>query len=174
MATAVNGPVPAPTLRWREGDTVTLRVTNRLPRDLDPLAWDHLPADMDGVPGLSFDGIAPGETFIYRFAVRQSGTYWYHSHSGFQEQTGLYGPLSSRRARRAFPRTREHVVLLSDWTDAIPAHLCEAQEDERLLQLQRADGGTSYATAQRKGLQDTFANRRMWNRMRMDPSDLLT
>jgi len=91
-ATTVNGSVPAPLLRWREGDTVTLRVTNRLPVT-SSIHWHGilLPFQMDGVPGLTYSGIAPGETFTYRFDVNQSGTYWYHSHSGFQEQTGLYG-----------------------------------------------------------------------------------
>ena len=94
VATAVNGSVPAPVLRWREGETVTLRVTNRLPVT-SSIHWHGvlLPAGMDGVPGLSFGGIQPGETFTYRFDVKQSGTYWYHSHSRFQEQTGLYGPI---------------------------------------------------------------------------------
>ena len=93
-ATAVNGLVPGPTLRWREGDTVTLAVTNRLD-ETTSIHWHgiRVPAEMDGVPGLSFPGIAPGETFVYRFPVRQSGTYWYHSHSRFQEQTGQYGAL---------------------------------------------------------------------------------
>lgn len=81
MATTVNGSIPAPILRWREGDTVTLRVTNRLDEDTS-IHWHGilLPTGMDGVPGLSFPGIRPGETFTYRFQVRQSGTYWYHSH----------------------------------------------------------------------------------------------
>ena len=90
MATTVNGSLPAPTLRLREGDTVTIRVTNRL-RESTSIHWHGIiiPYQMDGVPGLSFNGIAPGETFTYRFTVRQSGSYWYHSHSGMQEQTGL-------------------------------------------------------------------------------------
>jgi FtsP/CotA-like multicopper oxidase with cupredoxin domain len=93
-ATAVNGLVPARTLRWREGDTVTLSVTNRL-KDTTSIHWHGIrtPSDMDGVPGLSFPGVAPGETFVYRFPVRQSGTYWYHSHGRFQKQTGQYGAL---------------------------------------------------------------------------------
>jgi len=94
VATAINGSVPAPILRWREGDTVTLNVTNRLPAS-SSIHWHGmiLPARMDGVPGISFDGIAPGQTFTYRFKVGQTGTYWYHSHSGFQEQTGMYGAI---------------------------------------------------------------------------------
>ena len=91
--------VPGPTLRWREGDTVTLAVRNRL-KHATSIHWHgvRVPADMDGVPGLSFTGIAPGETFHYRFPVKQNGTYWYHSHSGFQEQTGLIGASLSIRA----------------------------------------------------------------------------
>jgi FtsP/CotA-like multicopper oxidase with cupredoxin domain len=89
MATALNGQVPGPLLRWREGDTVTVRLKNRLAVPTS-LHWHGVivPSDMDGVPGLSFAGIAPGETFEYRFRVNQSGTYWYHSHSRFQEQVG--------------------------------------------------------------------------------------
>ena len=91
-ATAINGQIPAPILRWREGDTVTLVVTNRL-SDPTSIHWHGVrtPSPMDGVPGLSFPGIPPGQTFVYRFRVHQSGTYWYHSHSAFQEQTGVYG-----------------------------------------------------------------------------------
>ena len=94
IATTVNGRLPAPLLRWREGDVITLRVSNRLSTPTS-IHWHGMivPADMDGVPGLSFDGIGPGETYVYRFKVNQSGTYWYHSHSRFQEQTGLYGPI---------------------------------------------------------------------------------
>jgi FtsP/CotA-like multicopper oxidase with cupredoxin domain len=114
VATAVNGQLPGPVLRWREGDTVTLRVTNRLPVR-SSIHWHGilLPAAMDGVPGLSFPGIDPGETYVYRFPVQQSGTYWYHAHSGFQEQTGLYGPIVIEP--RAAPRQhaeRDYTVLL--------------------------------------------------------------
>ena len=115
--------LPGPVLRWRQGDTVTLRVTNTSPRaDLDPLARHPLALDMDGVPGLSFRGIAPGETFTYRIPLlAQSGTYWYHSHSGFQEQTGLYGALIVEpQAGYARKFDRDYVVLLSDWTDDDP------------------------------------------------------
>ena len=93
-ATGINGQIPAPILRWREGDIVTLAVTNRL-SEPSSIHWHgvRVPSPMDGVPGLSFRGIAPGETYVYRFPVHQSGTYWYHSHSDSQEQTGVYGPL---------------------------------------------------------------------------------
>ena len=94
IATTINGSIPAPTLHLREGDTVTIRVTNRL-REASSIHWHGiiLPYQMDGVPGISFAGIAPGETFTYRFRLEQSGTYWYHSHSGMQELTGMYGAI---------------------------------------------------------------------------------
>src|SRR5262245_31581685 len=93
-ALAINGSIPGPQLRWREGDTVTMRVANRLDEDTS-IHWHGIlvPAGMDGVPGLSFHGIRPRETFTYEFQVKQAGTYWYHSHSGFQEQRGVYGPI---------------------------------------------------------------------------------
>ena len=118
-ATTVNGGVPGPLLRMREGTTVNLRVSNRL-RVPTSIHWHGivLPFRMDGVPGLSFDGIAPGESFLYRFQLRQSGTYWYHSHSGFQEQNALYGPLVIEPAGpERYPTDRDYVVMLNDWTD---------------------------------------------------------
>ena len=124
-ATTINGGIPGPTLRWREGDTVTLKITNLLP-ETSSIHWHGLllPYQMDGVPGLSFDGIKPGETFTYQFPVVQNGTYWYHSHSGFQEQTGLYGSIIID-PKTPYPHTvdREQVVLLSDWSDEDPQQL---------------------------------------------------
>src|SRR5262249_35104310 len=111
-------PDPAPILRWREGDTLTLAVTNRL-SEPSSIHWHGIrtPAPMDGVPGLSFPGIPPGETFVYRFPVRQSGTYWYHSHSGFQEQTGVYAPIVILpKGGYAQGFDRDYVVMLSGWT----------------------------------------------------------
>ena len=122
MAQTINGSIPGPLLRWREGDTVTLRVANQLDEDTS-IHWHGiiLPANMDGVPGLSFHGIRPRESYTYRFDVRQSGTYWYHSHSGFQEQRGVYGPLViDPREPDPIAFDREHVILLSDWTDENP------------------------------------------------------
>ena len=114
--------MPAPILRWREGDTVTLTVTNRLSEPTS-IHWHGIrpPHAMDGVPGLSFPGIAPGETFTYRFPVRQSGTYWYHSHSAFRSRPGSTAPIVIEprgRLRAAFDR--DYVVMLSDWTDESP------------------------------------------------------
>ncbi|HMM58205.1 MAG TPA: copper resistance system multicopper oxidase [Rudaea sp.] len=181
MATTVNGLLPGPTLRWREGDTVTLRVTNRL-RVPTSIHWHGiiLPADMDGVPGLSFRGIAPGETFVYRFPVRQSGTYWYHSHSGFQEQIGLYGSLVIDPAGfdpiRSDPirAEREYVVMLNDWTDenpsAIFAHLKKMSDYYNRGEPTARD---FFDDVSRVGLKQALASRKMWNQMRMSPRDLV-
>ena len=130
-AITVNGSLPAPILRWREGTTVNLRVSNQLPVDSihghqTSIHWHGilLPANMDGVPGMSFNGIHRGETYHYRFNVRQAGTYWYHSHSAFQEQAGLYGALVIDAAEpETFSYDRDYVVMLSDWTDLDPVAL---------------------------------------------------
>jgi FtsP/CotA-like multicopper oxidase with cupredoxin domain len=120
VALAVNGSSPGPTLRWREGDAITIAVTNRLSEPTS-IHWHgmRIPAEMDGVPGLSYAGIPPGATFVYKFEVKQSGTYWYHSHTKLQELQGLLGAIVIE-PRRADPVTfdREYAVLLSDWTDA--------------------------------------------------------
>ncbi len=180
-AVTVNGRLPAPLLRWKEGSTVTLRVRNDLPRGSihgpdTSIHWHGilLPANMDGVPGMSFDGIRPGESYLYRFRVRQSGTYWYHSHSGYQEQGGLYGPLVIDPAGpEPHPSDREHVLLLSDWTDMDPADLFArlkkmASHDNR---YQRTVGDF-LRDAEADGLRATLADRGAWGRMRMTPTDL--
>ena len=174
-AVAINGQVPAPTLRFREGDTVTIRVTNRL-RTTTALHWHGLilPADMDGVPGVSFAGIAPGETFTYHFKVNQSGTYWYHAHARFQEQVGLYGSIviDPRNGERHVAQ-REHVILFSDWTDLDPEHIY------RTLKLQsdyfnrgKRTAGDFIRDARSQGVRATLAERQMWGAMRMQPTDL--
>jgi FtsP/CotA-like multicopper oxidase with cupredoxin domain len=174
-ATAVNGQVPGPQLRWREGDTVTVRVKNRLAVPTS-LHWHGVlvPADMDGVPGLSFAGIPPGETFEYRFRVNQSGTYWYHSHSRFQEQVGLYGPIviEPRRGER-HAADREHVILLSDWTDMDPEHLYRTLKlDSEYFNFGQPTVADFMGSVRSRGLQSALAERRMWNQMRMNPTDL--
>jgi CopA family copper-resistance protein len=180
-AVTVNGSLPGPILRWREGSTVNLRVTNALPRrsihGADASIHWHgiiLPAGMDGVPGLSFAGIKPGETFQYRFDVKQSGTYWYHSHSGLQEQAGLYGPLIiDPIAPDPFGYSRDYVVMLSDWTDLAPEAL--------FARLKKMPGHDNYyrrtvadflRDARRDGLGATLDDRQEWGRMRMTPTDL--
>ena len=175
IATAVNGQVPGPQLRWREGDTITVRVKNRLAVPTS-LHWHGVlvPADMDGVPGLSFAGIPPGETFVYRFTVNQSGTYWYHSHSRFQEQVGLYGPIviEPRRGER-HPADREHVILLSDWTDMNPEHLYRTLKlDSEYFNFGQRTAVDFMGSVRSQGLKSALGERRMWNQMRMNPTDL--
>lgn len=180
-AVTVNGSLPAPTLRLREGSTVTLRVHNALPRgavhgEQTSVHWHGLilPANMDGVPGLSFDGIGRGETYVYRFDVRQAGTYWYHAHSGFQEQAGLYGALIIDPAEpEPFAFDREHVILLSDWTDLDPTALyARLKAMPGHDNVYRRTVGDFLRDAGRDGLRATLADRGMWGRMRMTPTDL--
>lgn len=173
-ATAVNGSVPGPTLRWREGDTVTIAVKNRM-KTSTSIHWHgvRVPASMDGVPGLSYPGIAPGETFTYRFPVVQSGTYWYHSHTRFQEQTGLYGAIVIEPAEKdAVEYDREYVVLLSDWTDTNPETVfSNLKEDSEYYNYHQRTAGTFVSDVRKRGLEKTISDRLMWARMNMTPTD---
>jgi len=176
IAHTVNGSLPAPILRWKEGDTVTLRVSNRLRDDQASIHWHGilLPADMDGVPGLSFNGIGPGETYVYRFKVRQGGTYWYHSHSAFQEQRGVYGPLVIEpREPEPFRYDREHVVMLSDWTDEAPERVfAKLKKQSDYYNFHQRTVGDFVRDVRETGLGSTLADRQMWGEMRMSPTDL--
>ena len=175
-ATGINGQVPAPILRWREGDTVTLAVTNRL-SEPSSIHWHGIrtPSPMDGVPGLSFPGIAPGETFVYRFLVPQSGTYWYHSHSGYQEQTGVYGPIVIEpKGGYAQRFDRDYVVMLSDWSNENPeAIVSNLKFDSSYYNFGQRTIGTFFDDVEKKGLAATVADRIEWGKMRMDPTDIL-
>lgn len=180
-AVTVNGSLPAPVLRWREGTTVTLRVSNALPHGSlyghdTSIHWHGIlvPANMDGVPGLSFAGIGHGETYQYRFDVRQAGTYWYHSHSAYQEQAGLYGALIIDPLEpEPFSYDRDYVVLLTDWTDLAPDALFA-----RLKKMSSYDNhhkrtvGDFFRDVKRYGRDAAMADRAMWGRMRMTPTDL--
>lgn len=174
-ATTVNGSVPGPLLRWRQGTTVNLRVTNRL-RVPTSIHWHGiiLPFQMDGVPGLSFDGIAPGESFLYRFQVRQSGTYWYHSHSRFQEQNALYGPLVIEPAGPdRYPTDRDYVVMLNDWTDEDPERIyAKLKKQSDYYNFAQPTVPDFFRDVREQGLGRALAMRRMWNEMRMNPTDL--
>src|SRR6266481_7372560 len=154
VATAINGSIPGPLLKWREGDTVTISVTNRL-KVPTSIHWHGVrsPADMDGVPGLSFPGIAAGETFTYTIPVKQSGTYWYHSHSRFQEQTGHYAPLVIEpRGKDQVEYDRDYVIMLSDWTDEDPETvLSNLKQQSDYLQPSSAHGGTVLLRHQETG-----------------------
>lgn len=174
-AVAVNGQVPGPLLVWPEGEIITVRVKNRLTVPTS-IHWHGVivPSDMDGVPGVSFAGIPPGETFVYRFRVNQAGTYWYHSHSRFQEQVGLYGPIVIvPRGGQRHAADREHVVLLSDWSDTDPEHIY------RTLKLQsgyynygQQTASDFFSSVHKEGWKAAVQERRMWGEMRMNRTDL--
>ena len=174
-ATTINGTVPGPTLRWREGDIVTLRVKNLLPEETS-LHWHGiiLPYQMDGAPQISFNGIAPGETFTYRFKVQQSGTYWYHSHSEMQEQTGLYGAIVIDPAKpEPIQSDRDYVVLLSDWTDEDPmAVFAKLKKESAYYNLNQPTVVDFFRDVVGEGLPSAFEKRHMWNMMRMNRTDL--
>ncbi|MGE0114956.1 MAG: copper resistance system multicopper oxidase [Steroidobacteraceae bacterium] len=172
VATAVNGQVPAPVLRVREGDTITLRVTNRLD-EMTSIHWHGLilPADMDGVPGISFPGIAPGATFAYRFTVRQSGTYWYHAHT-LHEQTGLYGALIVEPREPQRRADRDYAVLLSDWTDEEPLQVyLNLKKMGSYYNFGLPTVQNLFSDLSRVGISGALARRSMWNGSRMNPTD---
>ncbi len=174
-AMAINGSIPGPLLRWREGDSVTLRVRNRLPQDTS-IHWHGilLPANMDGVPGFSFAGIAPDGMYEYHFKVKQSGTYWYHSHSAFQEQLGVYGPLVIDPLEpEPFAYDRDYVVFLSDWTDESPARvLAKLKKRSDYYNQGRRTLGDFIGDVADKGWREAFGERWAWARMNMSPTDL--
>ena len=169
-AVTINGTLPAPLIRLKEGQNVQLVVHNLLKEDTS-IHWHGLivPFHMDGVPGISFPGIRPGETFTYEFPIRQSGTYWYHSHSGMQEAMGHYGPIVIDPAGADPVRAdREHVIVLSDWSPVHP---------HKLMQRLKQMGG--YYNMQKqtlagllKGRDRSVKDRMDWGRMRMDPTDI--
>ncbi|MHC5351609.1 copper resistance system multicopper oxidase [Metapseudomonas furukawaii] len=174
-AMTINGTLPGPILRWREGDTVTLRVRNRLSEDTS-IHWHGiiLPANMDGVPGLSFHGIAPDGMYEYRFKVNQNGTYWYHSHSGLQEQVGVYGPIVIEpKEPESFQYDRDYVVMLSDWTDENPARvMAKLKKQSDYYNFHKRTLGDFINDVSEKGWAATVADRKMWAEMKMSPTDL--
>ncbi|NVD44992.1 copper resistance system multicopper oxidase [Qipengyuania atrilutea] len=167
-AVAVNGSVPGPMLRLKEGTTVSLNVHNTLNEDTS-VHWHGLllPFHLDGVPGVSFPGIGPGETFTAEFPVRQSGTYWWHSHSALQEQTGHYGPIVIDPAGPdPVQADRDYVLLLSEFTPMHPHRI-----------MDRLKKGEGYFNYQQTSFTDDYPldadERRMWGRMRMMATDIL-
>lgn len=174
-ATTVNGSLPAPTLRWKEGETVTLRVKNHLAHD-SSIHWHGmiLPSNMDGVPGLSFAGIKPGDTYEYQFEVNQSGTYWYHSHSGFQEQTGVYGAIViDPKEPDPVAYDRDHVVVLSDWSDETPENIyAKLKKMSHYYNRRERTAGDLWRDIKEKGVGNTWNERSMWNQMRMSETDI--
>ncbi len=165
---AVNGSVPGPLIRLREGQNVRFNVANHLREDTS-IHWHGLlvPFQMDGVPGVSFPGIKPNQTFTYEFPVRQAGTYWYHSHSGLQEQQGHYGPLVIDPAgAEPVQYDRDYILLLSDFTELDPHFI-----------MSRLRTGEGYFNRQQTSWTDRYklsgAERRMWAEMRMPPTDIM-
>jgi CopA family copper-resistance protein len=174
MAKTINGTVPGPLIRLQEGQTVTFNVINRLKEDTS-IHWHGLilPPDMDGVPGVSFAGIKPASTFTYRYPIRQSGTYWYHSHSGAQEQLGVYGPIIIDPIEpEPYPYTRDYVIVLSDWTfDSPEAVFANLKKLPSYYNFQKRDAHEFFTDLGRKGLWPTLQSYFMWDGMRMDPTD---
>ncbi|MGV5490425.1 copper resistance system multicopper oxidase [Pseudomonas sp. XP2] len=174
-ALTLNNSLPGPLLRWREGDTVTLRVRNRLAQDTS-IHWHGiiLPANMDGVPGLSFAGIEPGGDYLYQFTLRQSGTYWYHSHSGLQEQAGVYGAIVIEpREPEPHRYQRDHVLLFSDWSDQAPEQLMATlKKQSDAYNYHKRTVGDFIDDVADNGWGPTVAERTAWARMRMSPTDL--
>ncbi len=177
FAVAINGSVPAPTLRWKEGDNVTLNVKNNLADDTS-IHWHGiiLPSEQDGVPNISdgFKGIKPGENYKYQFAVKQSGTYWYHSHSGFQEQSGAYGAIVIDPIEPApYKFDREHVVLLSDWSDEDPNDIYyKLKKRSDYYNFRERTVGDAVSDLKQDGWSDFWSKRSMWNKMRMSDRDI--
>jgi CopA family copper-resistance protein len=174
-AMVINGGLPGPLLRWKEGDTVTLRVRNKLDTATS-IHWHGmiLPPNMDGVPGLSFAGIEPGDVYVYQFKVQQNGTYWYHSHSAFQEQVGVYGPLViEAKEPEPFKYDSEHVVMLTDWTDEDPSALMRTlKKQSDYYNFHKRTVGDFVNDVAEKGWAATAADRKMWAEMKMNPTDL--
>lgn len=178
MATAINGTVPAPLLRFKEGERVRMNVKNSMPdTEHTSIHWHGLlvPFRMDGVPGVNFNGIRPNETYEYHFRLKQYGTYWYHSHSFFQEQTGGYGPIIiDPKDEDPIKYDREHVIVLSDWAFENP--------DDIFRNLHKVEG---YYNFQKRTIFDLVENMKKegkekalrewlsWDKMRMSPVDIL-
>lgn len=175
VATLVNGSLPAPILVWREGDTVTLRVKNELNVDTS-IHWHGiiLPTDMDGVPGFSFDGIKPGESYTYQFTVNQNGTYWYHSHSEYQEQTGLYGAIVILpKEQEPVHSDHDFVIQLSDWSDTPPETIyANLKKMGAYYNYSQRTVGDFWSELKQKGFSQAWKDRAMWNDMKMTDRDL--
>ena len=174
-AMTINGSLPGPLLRWREGETVTLRVKNRLDQDTS-IHWHGiiLPANMDGVPGLSFHGIAPDGMYEYKFKVHQNGTYWYHSHSGLQEQAGVYGPIViDSKEPEPFQYNRDYVVMLTDWTDEDPGRvMAKLKKQSDYYNHHKRTVGDFIDDVSKQSWSAAVADRKMWAEMKMNPTDL--
>ncbi|MDQ2841984.1 MAG: copper resistance system multicopper oxidase [Acidobacteriota bacterium] len=175
-AMTINGTVPGPLIRLKEGQDVTLNVANRL-KETASIHWHGvlLPPEMDGVPGVSFAGIKPGTTFTYRFPIKQSGTYWFHSHSGGQEQRGVYAPMIFDPVEPdPVKYDREYVVMLSDWSFASSETMVgDLKKQSGYFNYQQRTINEFFSHVAKEGWKPTVSNYMLWSRMRMDPTDLL-
>jgi CopA family copper-resistance protein len=175
VATLVNGSLPAPTLVWHEGDEITLRVTNKLTVD-SSIHWHGivLPTNMDGVPGLSYDGIKPGETYVYQFTVKQNGTYWYHSHSAYQEQTGVIGAIVILpKKQEPVHSDHDYVIQLSDWSDTPPETIyANLKKMSSYYNYNKRTVGDFWSELKQKGFSQAWEDRSVWNNMKMSDRDL--
>ncbi len=176
QALAIGGSVPGPTLRWREGEQVVIRVTNRL-NELTSIHWHGLLIEgvMDGAPGFNgYEAILPGETYTYLFELRQSGTYWYHSHSAMQEQAGMYGAIIiDPKDREPVRADRDYVVVLSDHTSEAPESILgNLKASPEYYNQGRRTLVDFFRDIGRNGFGATVSDRLDWAEMRMDPTDL--
>jgi CopA family copper-resistance protein len=174
MAMTINGTIPGPIIRLKEGQPATLHVTNRLKEDTS-IHWHGLllPPAVDGVPGVSFAGIKPGATFTYRFPVRQSGTSWFHSHSGGQELAGMYAPMIIDPIEpEPFRYEREYVVMLSDWSfESSETLFSNLKKQGGYYNFQKRAAGEFLTDVRRMGFWPAIKSYLMWDQMRMDPTD---
>ncbi len=174
-AVGVNGTLPAPLLRFREGEEVVINVKNSLKTETS-IHWHGLlvPFHMDGVPGVSFPGIKPGETFQYRFSAPQNGTYWYHSHSGLQEQSGHYGPLIiDPKGADPVQYDREYVLVLSDWSFEDPHRIfAKLKKTSDVYSLNQPTLAEFMQEVSTNGMSAAVSSRAMWGKMRMSARDI--
>ncbi|MCC6597551.1 MAG: copper resistance system multicopper oxidase [Alphaproteobacteria bacterium] len=171
----INDTIPGPTLRFKEGEDVTIHVTNKMNEDTS-VHWHGLilPGEMDGVPGFNgFPGIKPGETFTYHFKIKQAGTYWYHAHSMGQEQDGHYGSIVITAQNDPVKADRDYVVLLSDFTDENSGNIMSnLKMSSDYYQYARRTVGDFFADVKEDGFGKAWKNVTMWGQMRMLPTDL--
>ena len=166
----INGGIPGPTLRFRQGDLARIHVHNKM--DVDTSIHWHgvlVPPDMDGVPYITFPPIKPGTTFTYEFPIRQAGTYWYHSHTSLQEQSGVYGSIVIESHEKRFAPDRDEVIVLSDWTDEDPHSVNRTLRSGNHWYAIQKGSAQSMLGAARLGMLDDYFKREL---QRMPPMDI--
>jgi CopA family copper-resistance protein len=173
-AMTINGGIPGPTLRFQEGDTARIHVQNNMSVDTS-IHWHGIlvPPDMDGVPYISFPPIKPGTTFTYEFPIRQSGTYWYHSHTNLQEQSGVYGSIVIEAPRKRFHVDRDYVILLSDWTNEDPHQVLRTlKRGSEWYAIEKGSGQSIFGAA-RLGMLGDYFKRELQRMPAMDIADVV-